>query len=76
MSDQQRDPGRFNDRELLDQARHELSWVTSLVGKEPWATTDLLDELRKKVRTFEHKVNRLSPGNMEDDNPPPAYKRK
>ena len=44
------------DLEILDRSRNELSWVTSLLGKESWATNDLISELRKKVWMFEKKV--------------------
>jgi hypothetical protein len=50
MSDQKHydDPGRFTDRELLDQARHELSWVTSLLEKSRGRRNDLINEPAKE----------------------------
>ena len=54
-------PQRLSDLDLLDQARLDARWIASLVGKEHWATNEILLDLQERINTLEKKIRESSP---------------
>jgi hypothetical protein len=48
---------RMDDRELIAEIRRHMEHVASAIGKEPWATQQMLDDIGSSLEAFENAVD-------------------